>query len=130
MRVSEGVPSGRFAELYNPEMFQEHETVIVFTRDDINRTYSSIMAQIDYINKIALHLDKSEEWKLIGYWPKIMQRIHMIDMDMDLIFEKEPVQSYLDTYLYDNIKSSQKNVALSEKETIIKTNASSLNLLY
>jgi hypothetical protein len=130
MRVSEGVPSGRFAELYNPEMFQEHETVIVFTRDDINRTYSSIMAQIDYINKIALHLDKSEEWKLIGYWPKIMQRIHMIDMDMDLIFEKEPVQSYLDTYLYDNIKSSQKNVALSEKEAIIKTNASSLNLLY
>jgi hypothetical protein len=34
MRVSEGVPKGRFAELYNPEMFQEHEEVIVFTRDE------------------------------------------------------------------------------------------------
>jgi hypothetical protein len=36
MKVSEGVPSGRFTKIYNPEMFQEHETVIVFTRDDIN----------------------------------------------------------------------------------------------
>ena len=32
MRVSEGVPKGRIAELYNPEMFQELEEVIVFTR--------------------------------------------------------------------------------------------------
>lgn len=30
-----GVPCGMFAELYNPEMFEEHETIIVFTRDDI-----------------------------------------------------------------------------------------------
>ena len=45
--------------------------------------------QIDYINKIDLYLDRSEEWKLIGYWPKIMQRIHLLDMNMDSIFEKE-----------------------------------------
>ena len=29
MRVSEGVPRGRIAGLYNPEMFQEREEVIV-----------------------------------------------------------------------------------------------------
>lgn len=128
MRVSEGVPCGRFAELYNPEIFQENESVIVFTRDDINRMYTAIMEQIDHINKIALQVD--EEWKLLGYWPKIMQGVDLIDFNLDLIFEKEPVQSYLDAYLYNNIKSSQKNISLSEKEAIATTNASGLNLLY
>lgn len=64
MRVSEGMPCGRFAELCNPEVFQEPETVIVFTMEDINRMFTSIMAKIDYINKIYLHLDRDEEWKL------------------------------------------------------------------
>ena len=130
MRVSEGVPFGRIAELYKPEMFQEHETVIIFTRDDINRTYTSIMAQIDYINKIDLHLDRSEEWKLIGYWPKIMQSVHRINMNMDLILKKEPMQSYLDAYLYKNIQNPQKNVAISEEEAITASNVSNLNFLY
>ena len=129
MRVSEGVPFGRVAELYNPEMFHEHENVIVFTRDDINRTYFSIMAEIDHVNKIDLHLDRSEEWKLIGYWPEIMQKVHSIDMNIDLIFKKEPLQSYLDTYLYNNIKSSQKNVTVSQNKAIATINASNLNLL-
>ena len=74
MRMSEGVPQGRIAELYNPEMFQEREEVIVFTRDEFNRTYTSMREQIDYINKTDLHLDRSEEWKLIGYWPKILEK--------------------------------------------------------
>lgn len=67
MKVSEEVPFGRIAKLYNPEMFQKHENVIVFTKDNINRTYTSIMAEIDHINKIDLYLDRSEEWKLIEY---------------------------------------------------------------
>lgn len=129
MRVSEGVPFGRIAELYNPEMFEEHENVIVFTRDDINRRCTSIRAEIDYINKIDLHLDRSEEWKLIGYWPKIMQSVHRIDMNMDLIFKKGHLQSYLDAYLYNDICSSQKNVAVSQNQAIATINASN-NLLY
>jgi len=48
MRVSEGVPNGRIAELYNPEMFQEHEEVIIFTRNEFNRFYTSMREQIDY----------------------------------------------------------------------------------
>jgi hypothetical protein len=126
--VSEGVPLGRFAKLYNPEMFQEHETVIVFTRDDINRTYISIMAEIDYINKIASQVNINDEWKLIGYWPKIMQRVHMIDMNMDLIFEKEPMQSYLDAYPYNSVKSPQNRVLVSQNGVIAIIHAS--NLLY
>ena len=34
MRMSQGVPQGRFAELYNPEMFTEQDEVIVFTREE------------------------------------------------------------------------------------------------
>jgi hypothetical protein len=129
MRVSEGVPYGRIGEVYHPEKFEEHEEVIVFTREEFNRTFKSIMKQIDLINKIDLHLDRSEEWKLIGYWPKIMQNVHRIDRNMDLILKKEPVQSYLDAYLYDNIQSSRDKVPISEKEAITRIKASNLNLL-
>jgi len=118
---------GRFAKLYNPEIFREHEEVIIFTRDDINRTYNSIMAQIDDINKIDSHLDRKEEWKLIGYWPQIMQRVCHIDVNMDLMFKKESMQSYLDAYLYNNVCSSKKNVAVSQKRSIATINASNLN---
>ena len=51
MRVSEGVPRGRIAELYNPGMFKEREEVIIFTREEFSRTYTSMREQIDYINK-------------------------------------------------------------------------------
>jgi hypothetical protein len=73
MKVSEGVPNGRIAELYNPEMFLNYDEVIVFTREDFNRTYRSMIEQIDYIQKVEMHLDRSEEWKLIGYWTRILE---------------------------------------------------------
>jgi hypothetical protein len=113
MRISEGVPNGRIAELYNPKMFHEHEEVIVFAREEFNRTYSSIREQIDYINKVDMHLDRVEEWKLLDYWTKILERINILDINMNLMFKEEPVQCYLDAYLYDTIRSSEKKVALS-----------------
>jgi hypothetical protein len=67
MRISEGVPKGQFVELYNPEMFQDHEEVIVFTREEFKRYYKSMQEQIDFINEIDLYLKMSEEWKLMGY---------------------------------------------------------------
>jgi len=120
MRVSEGVPNGRFAELYNPELFKKHEEVIIFAREDFNRTYSSIREQIEYINKIAVHLDEGEDWKLLGYWPKIYERIYFLDLNMDLIFQEEPVQCYLDTYLHDTIRSSQKEVIESKRKVPVQ----------
>ncbi len=130
MRVSEGVFFGRIAKLYNPEKFQDREEVIGFPREDFNRTYTSIAQQIDYINKISLHIDRSGEWMLIGYWPKIMQRVHRVDMHMALILKKEPLQSYLDAYIYDNIQSPQKKIAISESEAITKIKVSNLDLFY
>jgi hypothetical protein len=120
MRMSEGVPKGRIAELYNPGMFQEREEVVVFTRDEFNRTYTSIREQIDYINKIDLNLNRSEEWKLIGYWPKILEKVLILDRNMDSILKKEPLQCYLDASLYNNIRSSHKNVAVSKRKVSLQ----------
>jgi len=121
MRVSEGVPNGRIAELYNPEMFQEHEEVVVFTRDEFNRFYTSMQEQIDYINRIDLYFDRSEEWKLIGYWPKILERVHILDVNIDSLLKYEPLQCYLDASLYDTIKSPNKKVAVSKKKLPIQS---------
>ena len=116
MRVSEGVPKGRIAELYNPEMFQEREEVIVFTRDEFSRTYTSMKEQIDYINNTDLFLNRSEEWKLIGYWPKILGRIYLLDRNLDSLLEKEALQCYLDACLFNLIGSSHRNVAVSKRK--------------
>jgi len=34
MRMSEAIPHGRIAELYNPEMFRNYDEVIVFTKEE------------------------------------------------------------------------------------------------
>jgi hypothetical protein len=120
MRVSEGVPMGRIAELYDPEIFQEREEVIVFTRDEFNRIYSSMKEQIDYINRTDLYLERSEEWKLIGYWPKILEKVYIMDKNMDSILKEEPLQSYLDAFLYSAIGSSNKNLAGSRRKASVK----------
>jgi hypothetical protein len=130
MRVSEGVPRGRVAEIYHPELFPEQEEVIIFSREEFSRTYTSIRRQLDYIVKVDLHLDRSEEWKLMGYWPRIMQSVHRIDRDMDLIFKKEPLQSYLDAYLHEHIGSSQDQVPVTEREVIPTRVTSHFNPVY
>jgi hypothetical protein len=122
MRMSEGVPKGRFAELYHPEMFQEHEEVIVFTRNEFNRFYTSMQDQINYINNIDLFLDRSEEWKLLGYWPKLMEKVHILDVNMESILTKEPsLQIYLDASIYNTIKSPHKNVTTSKRKVEVQS---------
>jgi hypothetical protein len=130
MRVSEGVPRGRIVELYNPGMFQDREEVIVFTRDEFNRTYTSMQEQIDFINRTDLHLNRGEEWKLIGYWPKILEKVQILDINLDSILKKEPVQCYLDACLYNTIRSSKKNLEVSKEKVKVRLNASDLNLVF
>ena len=120
MRVTEAVPNGRIAELYNSEMFNEHEEVIVFAREDFNRTYSSIREQSDYINKVNMHLDRVEEWKLLGYWTKILERINILNINMNSMFKEEPVQFLLDSYLYDTIRSSEKKVSVAANKVSVQ----------
>ena len=122
MRVSEGVPDGRIVELYNSEMFKEHEEVIIFTRDEFNRFYTSMLRQINYINEIDLYFDRTEEWKLLGYWPRILERIHILDINIDSLLKEEPLQCYLDASLYNTIKSPNKKVAASNRKVSVQLN--------
>jgi hypothetical protein len=116
--VSEGLPRGRIAELYNPEMFQEHEEVIVFTREEFNQFYNSMQQQIGYINNVDLFLSRSEEWKLLGLWPKIMERINIIDLNMKSILKKEPLQCYLDSSLHGTVRTPSKSTAVTSKKKV------------
>src|SRR5664280_2153549 len=122
MRVSEGVPKGRIAELYNPEMFQEHEEVIVFTREEFSRFYNSMMEQINYVNNMDLFLDRNEDWKLLGYWPKLMEKVHILDVNMESILTKEPsLQSYLDASIYNTVKTTHKPAVVSKKKVEVQS---------
>lgn len=100
MKVSQGEPCGRKVILYHPELFDEHEEVIIFMREEFSRTYEALIEHIDFITKRDIGLDRDEKWKLLGYWPEIMERAHIIGLDMNTIFGKKPIQSYLDhTYI-------------------------------
>jgi hypothetical protein len=118
MRVSEGITKGRYAELSNPEMLQEHEEVIVFTREQFARYYTSLMEQINIVNGIDLHYDRKQEWKLLGLWPKIMERIQILDINMDSILKKEPLQCYLDASLYETVQNPSRHVFVPSKKKV------------
>jgi hypothetical protein len=92
---------GRRVQLYHPEFFNEHEEVIIFTREEFKRMYQSMAMQIDHITRLDMSLDRSEEWMMIGVWPKIMERIRLLDLNLESIFSNKPLQTYLDTYIYD-----------------------------
>jgi len=59
-----------------------------------------------------------------------MQKVLCIDLDMDLLFLKEPLRGHLDAYLYETNPSSQEKVKISTKNAIPKIKASKLNPLY
>jgi len=99
MRASQGVPHGRNVLLYNPELFQEHEYVIIFRREDFQNRYTSMREHIEHIKQLEMEIERDEGWKLLGYWPVIMEKIQLIEFTMNLIFEEEPLQTYLDAYL-------------------------------
>ena len=120
MRVSEGITRGKMAELNNPEIFREREEVVVFTRDEFNRIYRSMRAEIDHVNQIHLYLDESESWKLMGYWPKIMERVYILDRNMDALLRNEPLQCYLDAFLEDSVGSFSEEVAASKGKLPVK----------
>jgi len=122
MRFSKGTTKGRFAEITNPDVFNEQEEVIVFTREEFGWMYRSILNQVDYVNDIALKLDPNDTWKLMGYWPKIMERVHIIDKNMDMLLTEKPQQAYLDAFLYGTTTPIKtKSVIIKEKVPIQQT---------
>lgn len=115
MRFSEGTTKGRFAEITDPDIFQGHDEVIVFTREEFSWVYKSMMSQLNYVNDIALKLDLNETWKLMGYWSKIMERVHIIDKNIDMLLTEKPQQAYLDAFLYDAPTQVKSKSVVKEK---------------
>ena len=99
MRVSEGIPRGRKVHLYHPELFSNHEEVIIYTRDEFRRNYLAIREYIEYAFKQYSQIDSEREWELAGYWTRIMERIYFVNINMELLLDKGPSQAYLDTYV-------------------------------
>lgn len=113
MRASQGVPFGATAILYNPELFSDHEEVIIYERDEFRRTFSSIR---DYIQEIFLknhQLDQQNSRRLMGEWMWIMERVHIINNNLEDFFTETPCQGYLDTYIHNPIESADEGVGES-----------------
>jgi hypothetical protein len=49
-----------------------------------------------------------------------MERVHILDVNMDSLLKKEPLKCYLDSSLYNTTKSSHKQVAASKKKVSIQ----------
>ena len=42
-----------------------------------------MMDRIEFINDINLKFNRQDDYKLLGLWPKIMSRVHIIDVNID-----------------------------------------------
>lgn len=99
MRVSEGIPRGRKVHLFHPELFFNHEEVVIYTRDEFRRNYLVMREYMGYVFKQYSQLDKERDFELESYWTRIMERIHFVHINMELFLDKGPSQAYLDTYV-------------------------------
>jgi hypothetical protein len=121
MKFSQGASYGRYGELYHPEVFDDREEVIVFKREEFASAFKSMMEQIEFISDIDLKFNRQEDYKLLGLWPQIMGRVHIIDVNMESILTKEPsLQSYLDASIYNTIKTTHKNVTASKRKVEVQ----------
>jgi hypothetical protein len=100
MRFSQGTSYGRYGELYHPEIFSDREEVIVFKREEFANAYRSMTDQIEFIEDINLKFNRQDDYKLLGLWPQIMGRVHIIDVGIDGFFIRKLIQSRLDAFLY------------------------------
>ena len=107
MRVTEAIPQGRKVHPYHPELFSNHEEVIIYTRDEFRRNYLAIREYIEYAFKQYSQIDSMREWELAGYWARIMERVHFINLNMEALLDKGPSQAYLDAYVEIHVDSSE-----------------------
>jgi len=105
MRASQGASYGRYGELYHPEMFSDREEVIVFKRGEFASAFKSMMNSIEFINDIGLKFNRQDDYKLLGLWPQIMGRVHIIDVNIDDLLMHESSQGRLDAFLYPATES-------------------------
>jgi len=113
MRVCQGVPCGRKIELYHPELLNDNEEVIIYSRDEFRRTFSSMQDQIDFITKWDMILKMNGDHHLLGAWPVIMDRVHILGTGLNLFYSDKPSQTYLDAYLQDEVRAKDDGIVRS-----------------
>jgi hypothetical protein len=105
MRFSQGASYGRFGELYHPEVFSDREEVIIFKREEFASAFKSMMNSIEFIEDINLKFNRQDDYKLLGLWPQIMSRVHIIDVNIYDFLMHESSQGRLDAFLFNTSKS-------------------------
>lgn len=113
MRASLGIPHGHQARPYHPKIFQNHEEVIVYEREEFRRNYNQIRENINHIILTNLEINCEEDWKLMGHWPRVMDRVRIINRGLDSFFSETQKQCYLDTYLESTTRVSADEVLKS-----------------
>jgi hypothetical protein len=113
MRVSQGIPHGPKARPYHPELFQDHEEVIVYEREEFKRNFMAMRNSIGDIFLMYLGLDTEDDFMLLGHWPRIMERIHIINLELNSFFSEKPVQCCLDTYMHNPVKANEQQLVES-----------------
>ncbi|MDY9922811.1 hypothetical protein [Methanobacterium sp.] len=113
MRASLGIPHGPKARLYHPELFQDHEEVIVYEREEFRRNFTGMRGYIKDIFLMYLQLDDENDYMLLGQWPGIMDRIHIINIELDSFFSERPVQCCLDAYMHNPVKANEQELVES-----------------
>jgi hypothetical protein len=83
-----------------------------------------MMNSIEFINDIDLKFNRQDDYKLMGLWPQIMGRVHIIDVNIDDFIIQEPVQGQLDAYLFNKTESLspgliESGIKLPEKPVIM-----------
>jgi hypothetical protein len=106
MRASQGASYGKYGELYHPEVFNDREEVIVFKREEFASAFKSMMNQIEFIEDINLKLNRQDDYKLLGLWPQIMGRVHIIDVNIDDFIVQDALQGSLDAFLFNKVESA------------------------
>ena len=86
--------------MYHPEAFNEREEVIVFKREEFASAFKSMMNSIEFIEDINLKFNQQKYYKISALWPRIMSRVHIIDVNIDDFIVQDATQGLLDAFLY------------------------------
>ena len=52
-----------------------------------------------------MKFNRQDDYKLLGLWPQIMSRVHVIDVNLDDFLVREPIQSQIDAFLFNRTES-------------------------
>ncbi len=52
-----------------------------------------------------MKFNRQDDYKLLGLWPQIMSRVHIIDVNIDDFLMNESSQGLLDAFLYPATES-------------------------